>query len=56
MAQANLIVFAHREGTNVVITTANGKQKAIFPNTGYRPTKATKQITLNGWKWGLVWK
>jgi len=50
-----ITLYAQRKGTSVVITDKAGKTKGIFPNTGYRPTKATKQITLNCWNWNLKW-
>jgi hypothetical protein len=48
-------LFAKRINTSVHIFDKNGKLKGIFPNTGYRPTKATKEITLNCWRWKLEW-
>lgn len=53
----NLItLFAKRVDGNVNIYTKEGKLKAIFPKRGYRPTKRTKEITLNGWKFNLKWR
>ena len=49
-------VYATRLLTNVVILDSKiEKVKAIFPNTGYRPTKATKTITINCCLWNLKW-
>jgi hypothetical protein len=49
-------LYATRLLTSVIILDSDRKTvKAIFPNTGYRPTKATKILTLNCWKWNLVW-
>ena len=50
-----ITLYAQRSLTSVVITDKYDKIKAIFTNTGYRPTKATKTIILNGWLWKLVW-
>lgn len=53
----NLItLYAERVGTSVKITNKEGKTKGIYPNTGYRPTKATKKIILNCWEFQLEWK
>jgi len=48
-------LYAKRNKTNVDIYDKDKNFKARFPNTGYRPTKSTKLITLNGWKWNLKW-
>ena len=48
-------LFARRNKTSVELYNADGELKGIFPNTGYRPTRATKEITLNCWKWKLLW-
>ena len=49
-------LYATRSGSSVVILNSTKSViKAIFRNTGYRPTKATKIITLNCWKWKLKW-
>lgn len=50
-----ITLYAQRSLTSVVITDKDGKIKGIYPNTGYRPTRATKTITLNCCKWKLVW-
>ena len=51
-----ITLYAMRLLTSVVILDSKReKVKAIFPNTGYRPTKATKTLTLNCWKWNLRW-
>ena len=50
-----ITLYAQRCLTSVIITDKDGNIKGKFPNTGYRPTKATKTITLNCWKWNLVW-
>ena len=53
----NLItVFAKREGTSVVIYNKDGSKKCSFPNTGYRPTRATKTVMINCWRFNLKWK
>lgn len=52
----NLItLYAERVNTSVIIKNKEGKIKGIFPNTGYRPTKATKILTLNCWNFLLEW-
>lgn len=49
-------LYAIRHLTSVLILDSERKTvKAKFPNTGYRPTKATKILTLNGWNWNLKW-
>ena len=51
-----ITLYAMRSGTNVLILDSKRETiKAIFPNTGYRPTKATKTITFNYCKWKLKW-
>ena len=50
-----ITLTAKRVGTSVEVRNHVGVLKGIFPNTGYRPTKATKILTLNGWKWYLKW-
>lgn len=51
-----ITLYAMRHLTSVIILDSNReKVKAIFPNTGYRPTKATKILTLNCWQWKLKW-
>lgn len=51
-----ITLYAKREGTNVDLYNENGDLKARFPNTGYRPTKATKIVTVNCWKFKLQWE
>jgi len=48
-------LYAKRYGTSVEIYDKDNNYKGRFPNTGYRPTKATKTITLNCWRWKLEW-
>ena len=48
-------LYAKRVGTYVEVYNKKGKLKAIYPNTGYRPTKSTKTVTLNCFKWRLKW-
>ena len=49
-------LYAMRFLTSVLILNSDRTEViARFPNTGYRPTKATKVLTLNCWKWKLVW-
>ena len=49
-------LYAMRFLTSVLILNSDRtKVIARFPNTGYRPTKATKVLTLNCWKWNLKW-
>lgn len=51
-----ITLYAMRSGTSVVILDSKKENiKAIFRNIGYRPTKATKTITLNCFKWKLIW-
>ena len=50
-----ITLYAQRSLTSVLITDKDGNLKGIFTNTGYRPTKATKTITLNCCKFKLVW-
>lgn len=50
-----ITLYAQRNGTSVNIYNKQGDLKAIFTNSGYRPTKATKEITLNCWRWKLEW-
>lgn len=50
-----ITLFAKRNGTSVEVYDKDSKLKGIFPNRGYRPTKATKQIRLNCWDWKLEW-
>lgn len=50
-----ITLFAKRNGTSVEIYDSAQELKGIFKDTGYRPTKATKVITLNCWKWKLKW-
>jgi len=54
----NLITLvAKRVKSDVVIFDTNNVQKAIFTkNNGYRPTKATKEIILNCFRFKLVWE
>lgn len=49
-------LYAERIGTSVRVTNERGRIKGIFPNTGYRPTKATKKIMLNCFYYLLKWK
>ncbi len=51
-----ITLYAERIDTSVVIKNKEGKVKGIYPNTGYRPTKATKKIILNCWNFLLEWK
>ena len=50
-----ITLFAKRNGTSVEVYNKAGEVKGVFPREGYRPTKATKIITLNCWKWKLEW-
>ena len=51
-----ITVYAMRHLTSVIILDSKRENvKAIFPNTGYRPTKATKVLTLNCNKFNLKW-
>lgn len=51
-----ITLYAMRTGTSVVILDNKRENvKGIFPNTGYRPTKATKRITLNCCLFNLKW-
>lgn len=50
-----ITLYAKRVGTSVIIYDSQQEQRAIFPNTGYRPTKATKLLTLNCWTYNLKW-
>ena len=51
-----ITLYAQRSLTSVIILDSKKENvKAIYPNTGYRPTKATKTITLNCCKFKLVW-
>tara|TARA_R110002020_G_scaffold239410_1_gene451937 strand:+ start:952 stop:1113 length:162 start_codon:yes stop_codon:yes gene_type:complete len=50
-----ITLFAKRKGTSVNIYDKENNLKAIFTNKGYRPTKATKEITLNCFRWKLEW-
>ena len=56
MTMELITLFAKRNKTSVEVYNSKGELKAIFPNTGYRPTKATKEIILNCWRWKLEWK
>ncbi|AGO47670.1 hypothetical protein Phi4:1_gp133 [Cellulophaga phage phi4:1] len=51
-----ITLTAKREGTSVAVYNSKGEFKGRFPNTGYRPTKATKTIILNCFKFKLEWK
>jgi hypothetical protein len=42
-------------GKAVHVFKESGELKAIFPATGYRPTKATKEITINCFRFALKW-
>lgn len=46
---------AKREGENVVLYNPDGTHKATFPKRGYRPTRATKIVTLNCFKYRIEW-
>ena len=46
---------AKRISTGVIIFNENNKQVAMFPKTGYQPTRATKRITLNCFVYNLIW-
>jgi hypothetical protein len=48
-------LYAKRNKSNVDVFNEEGKLKGTFTNKGYRPTKATKEITFNCWKWKLEW-
>lgn len=49
-------LYARREGAAVNIYDKENHLKATFTKEGYRPTKATKEIVLNCWKWKLNWQ
>lgn len=50
-----ITLYAKRVNKEVHVFTKEGKLKAKYPPTRYRPTKATKEITLNCFVWALVW-
>jgi len=50
-----ITLYASRDGTNVVLKNKDGSFKAIFPNRGYRPTKATKTVMVNCFKFKVKW-
>jgi hypothetical protein len=50
-----ITLYASRNGTDVVLKNKDGSFKAIFPNRGYRPTKATKTVTVNCCKFEVKW-
>ena len=50
-----ITLFAKRNGTDVNIYDKDNNLKGIYNNKGYRPTRATKEITLNSWMWKLNW-
>jgi hypothetical protein len=50
-----ITLFAKRAGQYVHLSDKSGKLKAKYPPTGYRPTKATKQVTLNCWRFNVIW-
>ena len=51
-----ITLYAMRSGTSVIILDSEKENiKGIFRNTGYRPTKATKKITLNCCLFKLKW-
>lgn len=50
-----ITLHASRIGTSVKITNNVGVCVALFTNKGYRPTRATKKITLNCWDYNLIW-
>ena len=51
-----ITVYAMRFGTSVNIYNTDGTLKAIFHNRGYRPTKRTKRVKINGYIFNLKWK
>ncbi len=51
-----ITLYAKRIGTSVHIFDSENNLKGIFPNTGYRPTRATKELMLNCFKFILKWK
>ena len=55
LERMKLTLFAKRNNTSVDVYNDKGVFKGSFPNTGYRPTRATKKITLNCWEWKLEW-
>lgn len=52
-----ITLYAKRDNKTgyVYIKTKEGELMIKFPPTGYRPTKATKTVTINCWKWKLEW-
>jgi hypothetical protein len=51
-----ITLYAMRSLTSVIVLDSKRENvKAIYPNTGYRPTRATKTITFNNCKWKLKW-
>lgn len=48
-------LYAKRNGSSVEIYDEDGSLKATFSKEGYRPTRATKVVTINCWKWNLKW-
>jgi len=50
-----ITLLAKRIGTGVNLYDKENNLKAIFPRRGYRPTKATKEVMVNCWKYKLEW-
>jgi len=50
-----ITLLAKRIGTGVNLYDKENNLKAIFPRQGYRPTKATKKVMVNCWKYKLEW-
>ena len=50
-----ITLLAKRIGTGVNLYDKENNLKAIFPIRGYRPTKATKEVMVNCWRYKLEW-
>jgi hypothetical protein len=50
-----LTLQAKRTKLGVILFNENNNQVAMFPKSGYQPTRATKTVTLNCWKYNLIW-